>query len=66
MEIKYPHVKVRISDGDGNSFFILGRVRKALRRASIPDEEIEQFSEEAMSGNYDHLLQTVMRTVDTD
>ena len=66
MAIKYPHVKVNLSDGDGNAFFIIGRVRKALRRAGVSNEEIELFTEEVKSGDYDHLLQTVMRTVETD
>ena len=66
MAIKYPHVKVNLSGEDGNAFFIIGRVRKALRRAGVSDEEIELFTEEVRSGDYDHLLQTVMRTVETD
>ena len=45
---------------------ILGRVRKALRRAGVSNDEIETFSKEAASGDYDHLLQTVMKTVETD
>ena len=66
MAIKYPHVKVNLSGEDGNAYFIIGRVRKALRRAGVSNEEIELFTEEVKSGDYDHLLQTVMRTVETD
>ena len=66
MKPKYPNILVNLSDCDGNAFSILGRVRKAMRRADIPETEIEQFSVEAMSGNYDHLLQTVMKTVETE
>ena len=66
MNVKYPHIKVNLSESDGNSFFIIGRVRKALRRAGVSDEEIEAFSKEASSGDYDHVLQTAMKTVETD
>jgi hypothetical protein len=66
MELKYSHVHVRLLGQDGNAFFILGRVSAALRKAGVPQEEIEDFLSEATSGDYDHMLQTVMRTVDTD
>lgn len=64
MNVKYPNVKVKLSDEDGNAFVIIGRVRRALNRANVAPDEVEKFSEEAMSGDYDHLLQTAMRWVD--
>lgn len=60
---KYPEIEVQLSGEDGNAFFIIGRVRKAMRRADVPDNEIEQFSVECQSGDYDHLLQTCMKWV---
>jgi hypothetical protein len=63
---KYPQVKVTLVGEDGNAFSILGRVSKAMRRAGISQEEIQAFMTEAMSGDYDHLLQTVIKTVDAD
>lgn len=60
---KYPEVEVQLTGQDGNAFFILGRVSKALRRAGVSQEEIESFRAEATSGDYDHLLQTVVRWV---
>ena len=36
---------------------------KALRRAKVPKAEIDAFMAEATSGDYDHLLATVMATV---
>jgi hypothetical protein len=62
--VQYPEVTVTLSGEDGNAFGILGRVQRALRNAGVPDEEISQFMEEATAGDYDHLLQTVMRWVD--
>jgi hypothetical protein len=34
-----------------------------LRRAGVPQEEIDQYFAEATSGDYDYLLQTTMRWV---
>ena len=61
---RYPDVQVQLSGEDGNAFAILGRTAGALRRAGVPQEEIDQYFAEATSGDYDHLLQTTMRWVD--
>jgi hypothetical protein len=64
MDTKYPEIEVQISGEDGNAFFIIGRVRRAMKRGGVSQEEIEAFTREATAGNYDHLLQTCMRWVD--
>lgn len=64
MTPKYPNIKVVLVGRDGNTFAILGVVKEALGRANVPDEEIKAFMEDATSGDYDHLLQVVMQTVD--
>ena len=56
--------KTRVGE-DGNAFAIVGRVRQAMRRADVPREEIDAFEKEAVSKTYDHVLYTVMRTVNT-
>jgi hypothetical protein len=55
---KYPTVKVGINlmGPDGNAFVILGRVRKALEIANVPKTEIEDFTDEATTGDYENLL----------
>lgn len=63
-DIKYPDIKVRLIGEDGNGFVIVGRVMRALRRAGLSDEVIEEYREDATSGDYDHLLQTTMRWVE--
>lgn len=63
--VKHPDIFVPLVGEDGNAFSILGRVRSALRRGGVPQDEIAKFTEEATSGDYNHLLQTVMRWVDT-
>ena len=66
MDPKYPEVAVKLLDNSGNAFFILGKVTKELRRAKVPTDQIEAFKTEAMGGDYDHLLQTVMKWVTVD
>lgn len=62
---KYPDVFVELTGEDGNAFLILGRVQKALRKAGVDKAEVAEFMAEATSGDYDHLLQTVVKWVDT-
>jgi len=64
MNIKHPKVKVQLTGTDGNAFAVLGAVRKAMRRAGVPAAEIDQFTKEASSGDYNNLLATAMRWVD--
>ena len=59
-EIKYPNITVNIIGQNGNAFCILGICKRAMERAKLPQTEIDSFMSEAMSGDYDHLLQTVM------
>ena len=58
------NVTVNLLGEDGNAFFILGKVKKAMRRAGIAQEVIDEFNKEATSGDYDKLLQTVMKYVE--
>lgn len=57
---KHPNITVPLVGEDGNAFAILGRVKRIMRRAGLPDSEWEAFHAEATSGNYDNLLVTVM------
>ncbi len=59
---KKPEVKL-IGKG-GNAFPIMMMVIKALRKAGADQEYIDQYKKEAMSGNYDHLLQVTMKYVE--
>jgi len=64
MDVKYPHIEVQLTGHDGNAFFIIGTVQKALRRGGVPAAEVKAFVDEATSGDYDHVLQTCMKTVE--
>lgn len=63
---KYPHVTVPLTGEDGNAFFIIGRTTRAMKRGGVSADEIKSFMEEATSGDYDHLLSTVMKWVSVD
>lgn len=65
-DVRYPEVVVRLVGEDGDSVAIIGRVRKALRRAGVTQEQIEEFTQEATSGDYDNVLRTCMRWVNVE
>jgi hypothetical protein len=64
MNSKYPDVTIQLTGNDGNAFAIMGACRKAARRAKVSSEEIELFTTECTSSDYDHLLATCMRWFD--
>jgi hypothetical protein len=51
--------KLKLIGKDGNAFSILGRAKRALQKAGR-ENEIEEYMEEATSGDYDHLLRVTM------
>ena len=61
MTPKYPDITVTLTGQDGNAFAVLGQCRGAARDAGLSDDEIAAFMDEAMAGDYDHMLQTAMR-----
>ena len=61
MTPKYPDINVTLTGTDGNAFAILSRCREAARNAGLSHDEIAAFMDEAMAGDYDHLLRTAMR-----
>jgi hypothetical protein len=63
MEPKYGNVTVALAGQDGNAFAIMSRVSKALRNEGVPNEEVEAYLSESMSGDYDSLLRTAMKWV---
>ena len=58
---KYPDVDIRLVGEDGNAFAILGICQREARRQCVPDEEVKAFMQEAIAGNYDHLLATCQK-----
>lgn len=65
-DVIYPNIKVDLSNVDGNALSVVALVEKAMRVARVPYEKIQEFRKDALSGNYDHVLQTVLKYVDVD
>lgn len=61
--VKYPDIEVQLTGQDGNAFGIIGSVSKALRRGGVDKAEIDEFTNQAMSGDYDNVLRTAMEWV---
>ena len=59
------NIRVKLVGEDGNAFTIIGRVSKALGREGH-ENLVKEFQAEAMSGDYDHLLQTAMDYVEVE
>ena len=66
MTPKYPDVTVNLVGEDGNARAIVGKVRKALWQADVPNPVIGDFIKEATKGDYDHLLRTVYEWVNVE
>ena len=56
-------VAVQLSGNDGNAFAIIASVRDALKKAGASTEELTQYSQESMRGDYDNLLRVAMEWV---
>ena len=63
IELEQTGIRVKLIGEDGNAFYILGKVQSALRRGGKGKEFIDNFMKEATSGDYNHLLATVMEVV---
>jgi hypothetical protein len=63
LKTKYPEVEVKLTGTDGNAFSILSKVKRALTRAGVSEEELDAFYKEATSGDYDHLIETCYQYV---
>lgn len=62
-DTRYPNIEVQLTGHDGNAVMIIGRVSRALRRAGVEQGEIDDFFEQATSGDYNNVLVTCMRWV---
>ncbi|HCQ14356.1 hypothetical protein [Flavobacterium sp.] len=53
-------VNLELIGVDGNAYAIMGVFSRQARREGWSQDEIDQVLEEAQSGDYDHLLSTIM------
>ena len=63
---RHPEIGVAMFGMPDSTVAIIGRCRLAMRRASLPTEELEAFTEEATASDYDSLLRTVTAWFDVD
>lgn len=62
-KIELPEEKVQLNlvGLNGNAFFIMGAFSHAAKNQGWTKDQVDVVLEEAKSGNYDHLLQTIMK-----
>lgn len=53
-------VKLQLAGLNGNAFALMGAFQQAARRQKWSKEEIDMVLAECQSGDYDHLLATLM------
>jgi len=63
-EPKFPHIEVQLTGTDGNAISVMGAVAREMKRDPEAKLLVNDFMEEAMSGDYDHLLQTCTKWVE--
>jgi len=54
-------INLDLCELDGNAFSLMGAFRKQARREGWDAKEIDAVMTECQSGDYDHLLQTLMK-----
>ena len=57
---------VKLIGQDGNAFAIMGNVKQALKRAGADKDYIDEYLNEATSGDYNHLLTVSMKYVNIE
>jgi hypothetical protein len=57
-------IEVQLSGNDGNAFAVMAAVKRALKTAGATPEELSQYQQESMSGDYDNLLRVAMEWVE--
>ena len=63
---KYPEITIQMTGEDGNGMLIVSRAARLLMHNEVDREEVDAFRAEALGGDYDHLLRTIMRWMNTE
>lgn len=56
-----PRPRIKLTGTNGNAFAVMAAVRRALRKAHVPQTVIDKYIAESTSGDYSHLLVTAYR-----
>lgn len=59
-------VTVPLTSIDGNAFSIMGAVSKAIKKAGATPEQVKEYMDDSMSGDYNHLLRVAMKWVNCE
>jgi len=59
-----PRPEVQLTGVNGNVFSVISTVERALKRAGWTSDQLSVFRNDAMSGDYNHALQTCMKYAD--
>lgn len=59
-------VKMQLAGQDGNAFSLLGAFRRTAIRQGWTSEEVAKVVDEAMQGDYDHLLRTLISNTEAE
>lgn len=54
------YVNLDLADSDGNAFAVMANFQRAAKREGWKSEEIDKVLTEAKSGDYNHLLGTIL------
>jgi len=65
-EVEVDQPTLTLVGRDGNAFGILSNAKGVMRKAGWPKELQDEVMEEAKNGDYDHLLQTMMKYFDVE
>lgn len=56
--------KYRLVGVNGNAYCVMGYVQTAMREVGMSKEEMKKYSQNAMSGDYNHLLSVSIDMID--
>ena len=54
-------IKLQLVGLDGNAFYLMGAFARQARREGWTSEEIDDVMDDARSGDYDNLIQVLMK-----
>ena len=57
-------VKLELIGLNGNAYSLVGAFQRAARRQGWEQEQIKSVLDDCMSGDYDHLLQVLMKNTE--
>ena len=60
----HKHIKINLSNSDGNAFAILGKVKKQAIKQGLSIDDWEVFQKQATQKDYHYLLMSILKYFD--